>query len=151
MILLRIFLASIIVLFVARAVFSAENHKLRPCLSILAAAERLSDGVSGESKVPPSEHVAYLEAEKCKFSDIRADLDWLCKHATPAGRIYAACLIYKSDSRLGIARLETIKHSDEKLFYQSGCKVCETTLKEVAGSLLKEGRFINFKLAINRN
>ncbi|MBZ0189659.1 MAG: hypothetical protein K8F91_25655, partial [Candidatus Obscuribacterales bacterium] len=62
MILLRIFLASIIVLFVARAVFSAENHKLRPCLSILAAAERLSDGVSGESKVPPSEHVAYLEA-----------------------------------------------------------------------------------------
>lgn len=126
----------------------AENTKW---FSILMKAHEFADGVIGEAPHPSACYLAYREAlvEPEKISD--KDLQELLKKATPAGKLYAACLSHY----LQIARkqpadadvdLKNLTNDKAPLFYRSGCRGTNSTVGEVASALLKEKRFLNFAL-----
>ncbi|MBA3994978.1 MAG: hypothetical protein C0469_15775 [Cyanobacteria bacterium DS2.3.42] len=126
----------------------AENAKWFP---ILMKANEFADGVTGEAPHPSACYLAYREAlvEPEKITD--KEVQELLKKATPAGKIYAACLLHY----LNIARkqpavadvgLKSLSTDKAPLFYRSGCRGTNTTVGEVANALVKERKFLNFAL-----
>ena len=74
----------------------AEERKLPPELGLLSQSTYLFDYSAGGRN-----QVAEAYANVLNNGAAEADLDWILTHGSPAGRIYAACLIRKIDPARG--------------------------------------------------
>lgn len=114
-------------------------------LSILRNARILALGNDGESSEPAREFKAYLSAA-VKGSAVREQLIDIADKGSPAGRIYAASLLYAVDRDLGLKKLKQLQSSTETVDFQSGCTVKTQIVGNIARSLVTEGRFLQFTI-----
>ncbi len=126
----------------------ADNSKW---FSTLMKASEFADGVIGEAPQPSQCYLAYREAlvEPDKISDKL--LQELHQKATPAGKLYAACLwhyshIARKQAADADADFKNLTTDKSPVFYRSGCRGTNSTVGEVASALLKERKFLNFAL-----
>ncbi len=125
----------------------AENQKW---FSIIMKAPEFADGVIGEAPQPSEAYLAYREAlvEPEKITD--KELQELHQKATSQGKLYAACLSYywriASKHADPDADLKSLVNDKSPVFYRSGCRGTNSTVGEVASALMKEKKFLNFKL-----
>lgn len=78
-----------------------------------------------------------------------SDLNDLLESATPAGKLYAAALIWETNCYRGQPAMmksgfESLKNDKAKVKYQSGCDVSEHTVGEIASAFLKDGQWLDF-------
>jgi len=144
-----IFFALITVFFLMTNHLGADAANIRWFNTLMKATE-FADAEIGEAPFPSQFWLAYREAlvEPEKISD--DDLHELHKNATPAGKLYAACLMnYARTARRSgdaDADLKSLLTDSSKVFYRSGCRGTNTTVGEVSSSLLKERKFLNFRI-----
>lgn len=115
-------------------------------LDSLYTARRFCDGTIGEAATSPPEYEAYLKALRGDRGQT-STLKLLCKHATPAGRIYAACILYDIDKTAGQEALRTLAEADAAVEVHSGCDVFQAKLMEIAKELLAHQQYGSIKLA----
>ncbi len=114
-------------------------------------ANEFADGMIGEGPQPSACYVAYREALLDPGKIKEQDLAALLKEATPAGKLYAACISHyshiaqKRQSECDVD-LKKLVGDKTKVDYRSGCRGTQSTVGEVAAALLTEKRFLNFKL-----
>lgn len=71
---------------------------------------------------------------------------WLLKTGTPAGRLYGAVLLWQS-GRVGPNQSFALLATDKSaVAYQNGCKVIQTTVGEIATSLMDKQSFPGFQV-----
>lgn len=139
------------VVFFAMTSISAADAENSDWFKTLMKATELADGQIGEAPHPSMYWLAYREAlvepEKVSEDTLQA----LHKSATPEGRLYAACLMHysrKARKNAGDpdADLKSLAQDTSKVLYRSGCRCTNSTVGEVSSSLLKDRKFLNFKL-----
>lgn len=114
-------------------------------LRTLREARVLSTGIAGEGGEQPAEFSAYLEAAG-SGAGIKGSLEEIVKGGSPAGKIYAAALVYAVDHDRGMALLAQLEKCGESLTFQSGCKVSHDTVANAARSLRTTGNYLGFTL-----
>lgn len=124
---------------------SRVRQALPEYLQTLRNAQVLCDGIQGESVAPAKEFQAYIQASQ-QGNKIEKELQALCKEASAAGKIYAACLLYALKPEEALKQLSAMAASQEKLTYKSGCENMGTTLGAVAKDLQYKGRYLNWTL-----
>ena len=120
------------------------GRKLPDYLEVLRKAEHLDDSAIGYAAKRSETFQAFDQALSAGDS-IRADLDWLVKHASPAGRIYAAILINHIDKEAGRKVLESLKSDKDIVNYRSGSLVEDRSVGELAADLLRGETIIIFR------
>jgi len=120
-------------------------EKDKPYLKTLREAKLLSTGIAGEGGEQPAEFSAYLEAAR-KGAGIKGALEEIVRKGSPAGKIYAAALVYAIDHDRGMVLLEELEKCGESLTFQSGCKVSHDTVANAARSLRTTGNYLGFTL-----
>ena len=118
---------------------------MKEAIEKLRTAKVLASAETGEAAEPPDEYQAFL-AVVPKVKEAEPELLKIVETGTPAGKIYAAVLLYYVDSKFGLKTLKKLESSKEELKFQSGCKVCHDTVGNVAHALGTEGRFLTFTL-----
>jgi hypothetical protein len=125
----------------------AQNNKW---FFILMKAPEFADGAIGEGPHPSACYLAYREAlvEPEKITD--EEVKELIRKATPAGKLYAACLWYYSRNArhllLNEQALRQLREDKSPVFYRSGCRATNSTVGEVTSALIREKKFLNFEL-----
>lgn len=79
----------------------------------------------------------------------KTDLEDLLKSATPAGKLYAAALVWETNCYRGQPNkmktgFESLKDDKSKVIYRTGCCVSEHTVGEIASVFIKDGQFQDF-------
>lgn len=123
----------------------AQPAAMPNCILTLSKANRFYGPTPGESGPSPWQS-AYVEATgKVGILEMK-DMEWLLQNGSPAGRIYGAVLLWQS-SKVG-PNLSYGKLTDDgsAVEYQDGCKVMNSTVREIAKSLMETGSFMNFKV-----
>lgn len=143
---MRLLLIAIMVL-----LMSPAAHSMDSWMHTLMNAHEFSDGVVGEAPEPSAPYVAYREALIEPTSVTDQQIDQLLAKATPAGRVYAACLwYYAHTSRKQLAdrdnAFKRLALDSAAVFYRSGCRGTNSTVGEISSALLKERHFLNFAL-----
>ncbi len=109
-------------------------------LQELYASKRFCDGSVGESPKEAPEYTAYVQA--CNYlAESKHLLPQFCRNASPAGKLYGACLLYKLDKDRGRAELKLLSTSTEPVAFASGCEVMTLKVKDIAAELLKSHRY----------
>lgn len=126
----------------------ADNTKW---FSTILKANEFADGQIGEAPGPSQFWLAYQEALVNPEKISEAQLRDLQEKATPEGKLYAACLMYYSRSARKNAGdqdqgFKNLTKDRTKVFFRSGCRGTNTTVGEVATSLLKDRKFLVFTL-----
>ncbi|CAN5291308.1 hypothetical protein BH10CYA1_BH10CYA1_28350 [soil metagenome] len=143
----RILQTLILVIVMASSAQAADSNWFQTIMR----AHEFADGMIGEGPHPSACYVAYREAlvdpGKIKEQDVAA----LLEQATPAGKLYAACISYYSHIAQKRASecdvdLKKLVGDKSRVYYRSGCRGTESSVAEVATALLTEKRFLNFKL-----
>lgn len=80
------------------------------------------------------------------------DLDSLMKAGTPAGKLYAAALVWETNCYRGQpGKMKTgfdqLNNDNTKVMYRSGCCVSEHTVGEIARAFIKDGQFQEFRVS----
>ncbi|MBY0550023.1 MAG: hypothetical protein K2W95_22300 [Candidatus Obscuribacterales bacterium] len=113
-------------------------------LSALKQAKRFETVLVGEgsaSVVYPHYNVA------CSSAGIRKEQLWeIVKTGTPAGKLYAASALMVRDAAEGRKALERLSGEKAAVQFQSGCEVFNDKVDNIAASLLKTGRYMDFTL-----
>lgn len=122
-----------------------DPEKDKPYLKTLREAKLLSTGIAGEGGGQPAEFGAYLEAAR-KGAGIKGSLEEIVRKGSPAGKIYAAALVYAIDHDRGMALLQELEKCGDNLTFQSGCKVSHDTVANAARSLRTTGNYLGFTL-----
>lgn len=122
------------------------SKSMRPAsLVTLSKADRFYGPTPGETGMSAVQK-AYAEASGSAGQLETDDLNWLLKSGTPAGRIYAAVLLWQT-GRIGPnLSYDLLAKDSATVEFQDGCKVIGTTVKEVAQSLKEQNRFMNFQV-----
>lgn len=111
---------------------------------ILWHAQTFENGNVGEG----AESSAYFNAYKALVAHgVTADdtaLQSLLKSDSPAGRLYAAAILWDLDKNAGLAAFKSLQVDKSAVSYQSGSKGYPTTVSEVASSFLEKGSFLDF-------
>ncbi len=123
-----------------------SSMKLPDYLETLLNAKEFADHIIGEAPKEKPQWLAYEKA-KTESDKIKKELLYLTEHATPAGKLYAACALMSCDSKLSLSILGKMKDKKEEVLYLSGCRGMNGTLGEIATSLVETGKYLNFKLA----
>ena len=111
----------------------------------LKTAKQFSSATVGEAAAPSKEYQAFLAVAPLAGSP-RGEIDSLIREGSPAGKLYGASLLYAVDHKAGLAALNKLADSQEKVTYRSGCEVMNETAGAIARSLLKTGRFMDWTL-----
>lgn len=126
----------------------ADEHKW---FVTLMTAHEFADGEIGEGPHPSECYLAYREALVEPEKITEEQLQELHKKATPAGKLYAACMAhYARIARKQPANadrdLKELVNDKSKFFYRSGCRGTNSTVGEAATKLLEEKKFLSFTL-----
>ncbi|HMY52585.1 MAG TPA: hypothetical protein PK671_06515 [Candidatus Obscuribacter sp.] len=111
----------------------------------LKTAKQFSSATVGEAAAPSKEYQAFLAVAPLAGSH-RGEIDSLIREGSPAGKLYGASLLYAVDHKAGLAALNKLADSQEKVTYRSGCEIMNETAGAIARSLLKTGRFMDWTL-----
>lgn len=128
---------------------SDATRSLPACLKELMSAGSFDDAERGEAPQVSATYKAYLDAAGMIPSLDRKSLERMLTEGSPAGRLYAAVLLKQSGHGPGSNKaFESLLSDHSKVQYKSGCKVCETTVSEVAQSFIDKGSYLNFRMAV---
>jgi hypothetical protein len=121
-----------------------EFDNLPADLRQLATASVLEDAVIGEAPGPSEtqKHFKELQKDPPKL----ADLELAFKYGTPAGRVYAAILMYGRDPDKGKSALAQLGICNSTVEYKSGCRMTVAGMWAVASDLYATGKYLNLAL-----
>lgn len=109
-------------------------------LKELSTVNELADSQSNQSRHRTKGWAAYTKALALASSH-KAELSAIFKNGTPAGRIYAAMLIYHADKAAGKEALGTLLTCKGSVSYQDGCMLTPVAICQVAADLNGKGSF----------
>ena len=121
-----------------------KKENLPACLKDLMNASSFDDGQRGESPQVTPNYKAYQEASSQISGIETADLNLMMDRGTPAGKLYAAVLLKESGRVGNNLSFERLVNDHSKVRYQSGCKVFESEVSEIAKSFIENGKYMNF-------
>lgn len=124
----------------------AMQNNSKKYLHILKTAPRLTTEQTGEGGEVSPQYKAFIEAAK-QGPRIKNELIDLIENASPAGKLYAATLLYGIDNKLGLEKLKQLSSCQNKIEFQSGCEVAIDTVANVALALSQNGRYLTWTLA----
>lgn len=125
-----------------------KKENLPACLKQLINASSFDDGQRGEAPTVTPNYKAYQEASGMISGIETADLNLMMDRGSPAGKLYAAVLL-KQSGRVGDnLSFDRLLNDHSKVRYQSGCKVSETEVSEIAKSFIANNKYMNFQLSM---
>lgn len=124
----------------------AEMKHLPADLRVLATAEYLNTGEIGEAPAPAPVWQAYTRALKSKECADQKQLMYLFKNGTPAGRFYAAMLVYHLDKDAGKKLLAMLCTCNGTVNVQHGCRATTIGVWQVASDLYSNSKYLSLKL-----
>ncbi|MBX9693985.1 MAG: energy transducer TonB, partial [Cyanobacteria bacterium] len=117
---------------------SPSKDKMPDCLIKLRNAGRFDGLATGFAGMKSANYLAY-EQTIAQGKKVLPQVRYLVAHSSPAGRLYAALVLYKSDPNLGRAMLLELSKETVMVDYDyAGCVHEEKTVGEVAKELLSE-------------
>jgi hypothetical protein len=125
------------------------NHKkMKPaqCLMTLSKAASFDTQAGGEGAASQNFR-EYLKAKEIIATLPTADLTWLLENGTPAGRLYAAVLLWECgrvSKELSFGKLLTDK---DAVRFRSGCEIETTSVKTIAQAFNDKNQYLDFKLS----
>ena len=124
---------------------NSKDKSMNSALKELSKVKCLCTEATGEGGEMPREYQLYLKVA-AMGPEAKPDLLKIAKTGTPAGRIYAAVLLYAVDHKLGLKSLKAMENCKDTMDFRSGCKGSTVTLGEAASKLHESGNFLGFTL-----
>jgi hypothetical protein len=112
------------------------GRNLPDYLATLKNAPQFDDSAVGAAAQRSDTFKAFAKAYAAG-SALREDLEWLLRHASPAGRLYAALVLGKIDKNAGTKALESLKQDSDTVEYRSGSLLATRTVGELASDMLR--------------
>lgn len=125
-----------------------KKENLPACLKQLINANSFDDSQRGEVPELTPNYKAYQEASNMISGLETSDLNLMLDRGTPAGKLYAAVLLKQSGRVGNNLSFERLVNDHSKVRYQSGCKVLETEVSEIAKSFIENNRYLNFQMSM---
>lgn len=122
-----------------------KDKSMNIALKELSKVKCLCTAAIGEGREMPREYQLYLKVAALG-PEAKPDLLKIAKTGSPAGRIYAAVLLYAIDAKLGLKTLKAMENCKDTMDFRSGCKGTTVTLGEAASKLHESGNFLGFTL-----
>lgn len=122
-----------------------KDKSMNIALKELSKVKCLCTATIGEGREMPREYQLYLKVAALG-PEAKPDLLKIAKTGSPAGRIYAAVLLYAIDAKLGLKTLKAMENCKDTMDFRSGCKGTTVTLGEAASKLHESGNFLGFTL-----
>jgi hypothetical protein len=116
-------------------------------LQELGRAEYLHTGERGESPGFPGVWLAYKRALESKDCVNKEQIMCLFKNGSPAGRVYAALLLYHLDQEAGKKLLSMLSGCNGTVKVQHGCKVSSVGIWQVASDLYSKSKYLSLTLS----
>lgn len=124
----------------------AKSGNIPADLLEISRAEQLHTGEVGDAPGLPPVWLAYTRALKSKECANKDQIMHVFKNGSPAGRIYAALLLYHLDQEAGkklIAMLCTCKGT---VNVQHGCRLATVGVWQVASDLYSKSKYLSLEL-----
>jgi hypothetical protein len=116
-------------------------------LQELSKANMLCSAEIGEAPGPQPVWLAYQKALKELPSTKEEDLWALFKNGTPAGRIYAAMLLYAKEPEVGKKALTMLGTSNATVDFRAGCMKECVGVWQVASDLYSKSKYLTLALS----
>lgn len=112
-------------------------------LDVVGKSRILYDAAVGDGGDKPYEFSCY-KLLLLNGKDHWSDFEKMLKTGTPAGRVYAAVLLYKTDKPKALPLIEPLLKDTTSLPMQSGCLILDTTIQKEVENLLDTGDIFTF-------
>ncbi len=120
-------------------------QKLTAPLKVLQQAPSLDDGVIGEAPESSKSWQAYRKALPAA-AQTKPQLLSMIDDATPAGRIYAAMLLYHADKAAGKAAFTRLSQYKSTVDFKSGCRMTSAGGWQIASEFFSNGKYLTLAL-----
>lgn len=111
---------------------------------ILSHAQAFENGIIGERAEPSASFNAYKALLTHHVTADDTALQSLLKSDSPAGRLYAAAMLWELDKASGLSAFKSLQSDKSAVSYKSGCEGYPTTVSEIASSFVEKGSFLDF-------
>jgi hypothetical protein len=129
----------------AASQFTAVNNSgAQPLISILEQASTFDAALGA---VGPSTSASFGAYRALVNRNLKADdisLQTLLKGKSPAGRLYAAAIIWEINHDAGMDAFKSLATDNAQVEYKSGEKVIATAVSAIARSFLEKGSYMDF-------
>lgn len=122
-----------------------RNMPVKSSLKAVMEAKYLDDSTVAEGGQESAWYKAFNEMRK-KAPASKNDVDYMFKWATPAGKVYAAIILYKIDKEAGQRALAMLSTSNATVTCRSGCEVSTSRLCSVGSQLYTDRKFMGLNL-----
>jgi len=122
-----------------------KSQKLTAPLNVLFDADSLDDQQVGEGGGPSKYRQAFEKALPVA-SQHMAELQYMTEAGSPAGRVYAAMLLYHADKEKGKAALVSLCRCNGTVKYRSGCEIMPEGIWKIGEKLYSDGKYLTFDL-----
>jgi len=129
----------------AASQFTAVNNSgAQPLISILEQASTFDAALGAVGPTTSASFGAYRALVNRNTKTDEISLQALLKGKNPAGRLYAAAIIWESNHDAGMEAFKSLALDNAQVEYKSGEKVIATEVSAIARSFIEKGSYLDF-------